>query len=454
MFESRNPATGELLKQYPLMTSEQLQQAVAESSSAFKQWSSWSFEQRATAFRQVAQLLRQRQAEYARLITLEMGKLQSEALSEIEKCAKGCEYYAEHAASLLADEPVKTEGVKSYVSYQPLGPVLGIMPWNFPFWQVFRFLITTVMAGNTALVKHAPSVPQCAAAIEALFAEADMPTGVVKNLIIDTDQTAEVIADKRVQGVSLTGSVQAGKKVAVLAAQHMKKVVLELGGSDPFVVLADADIDNAVRNGVKSRYTNAGQICVSAKRFIVVDEIAEPFVAALKQQVEQLSLGDPFSEETSMAPMAREDLRDNVASQVNVAIEQGAKLLLGGEIPATDGYFYSATILDDVKPGMLAFDEEIFGPVASVVRVKDEAEALLLANQSEFGLGASVWTQDLAKGETFARGFEAGVCFVNRLVGSDIRLPFGGVKSSGLGRELSGPGIREFCNTKSIWIDA
>ncbi len=452
MFESRNPATGELIDQFELLDETALAHKLDYADKCFSTWSSWRFEQRAKVFKTAAALLRERKSQYSRLISLEMGKLKAEADAEIDKCAKACDYYADNAAALLADQPVTTEALNSYVTYQPLGCILGIMPWNFPFWQVLRFLITTVMAGNVALVKHAPCVPQCALAIESLFADAGAPKGLVQTLFIDNAQVANIIGDSRVQGVSLTGSVNAGKQVALEAAKHLKKVVLELGGSDPFIVLADADIDKAAEIACKSRFSNAGQVCVAAKRFIVVDDIADQFVEAFVAKASRLVLGNPLNELSTLAPMAREDLRDNVSAQVMQCIAQGARILAGGGASQT-GYFYEATILDHVTPDMLAFKEEIFGPVAAIVRVRDESEALALANQTEFGLGASVWTQDLAKGEHFARQLEAGVCFVNRLVGSDIRMPFGGVKSSGLGRELATEGIREFCNVKSIWID-
>jgi succinate-semialdehyde dehydrogenase/glutarate-semialdehyde dehydrogenase len=401
----------------------------------------------------MAKLLRQRQLSLAELATEEMGKLTREAIGEVEKCALACDYYADNAAAMLADETIESNAQHSFVSCEPLGTVLAIMPWNFPLWQVFRFLAPTLMTGNTALLKHAPSVPRCALAIEQLVHDAGLPEGVFSTLLISVDQTASVLADDRVQGVSFTGSDAAGRKVATIAGQNLKKVVLELGGSDPFVVLDDADLGLAVNVAIRSRFGNAGQTCVAAKRFILVEAIADTFVAQLTRQAAKFSVGDPKDDNTGMAPMAREDLRTKLHSQVQKTLEQGASVLLGCELPTGNGFYYPPSIIDGVEPGMEAFDNEVFGPVIAIVRAKDEAEALTLANQTRYGLGASVWTQDRARGERFARKLEAGVCFVNALVASDIRLPFGGVKASGLGRELSSYGIREFCNIKTIYTD-
>lgn len=453
IYESRNPATGELADSFDCFDNVHLETVLQRAKAGFSVWAGWSYQQRASILLEAAAILRERRDEYSRLISLEMGKLKVEADGEIEKCAKACEFYAENAERLLTDNSVATEAHKSYVTYQPMGPIFAIMPWNFPFWQVFRFLVTTLMAGNVALLKHAPSVPLCALAIEELWEEAGAPEGVMQTLLIDTDQAADVIADSRVQGVSLTGSVEAGRKVGALAGQHLKKIVLELGGSDPLVVLEDADIKQAAETAIKSRFSNAGQVCVAAKRFIVVDAVADEFVAALMEGVEKLQYGDPRAEGITLAPMARKDLRDKVAAQVDRCIEQGAKLLTGAFTPKDAGFFYPATVLDRVQPGMLAFEEEIFGPVAAIIRVADEGEALQLANETHYGLGASVWTRDVERGEKFARKLQAGACFVNHLVGSDIRMSFGGSKSSGVGRELGEAGIREFCNIKSIWVD-
>lgn len=451
--ESRNPATGEVIETFDGLNNEQLETRLISAAKAAPQWSAYSLEQRSGYLVKIGQELRSQKEMLAQLMSEEMGKLNREALGEIEKCAQACDYYAQEAPAMLADQQITTHAHKSLVSFEPLGTVLAIMPWNFPLWQVFRFLAPTLMAGNTALLKHAPNVPRCAMAVEAITQAAGLPEGVFSTLLISVEQTEKLFSDDRVQGVAFTGSEAAGRKIATLAGQNLKKVVLELGGSDPFVVLEDADLEQAVEVAIRSRYSNAGQICIAAKRFIVVDAIADQFVTLLNQRAQSLQPGDPMADSTGLAPMARNDLRDGVHAQVQASIYQGAKPLLGCEIPEGPGYFYPASILDQVQPGMTAFDEELFGPVAAIVRASDEADALRLANASRFGLGSSVWTRDIARGEAFARRVEAGCCFVNAQVGSDVRLPFGGTKASGLGRELSSYGIVEFCNIKTIWID-
>jgi succinate-semialdehyde dehydrogenase/glutarate-semialdehyde dehydrogenase len=381
-----------------------------------------------------------------------MGKLLSEARAEVAKCALACDYYAEQAPAFLADEVIASDAGKSLVAYQPLGTVLAVMPWNFPLWQVFRFLAPTLAAGNTGLLKHASNVPQCALAVERLVQEAGFPEGVFRTLLIDARDVAGVIADPRVQAVTLTGSEPAGRQVAATAGEQLKKSVLELGGSDAFVVLEDADLDLAVPQAVASRFLNAGQSCIAAKRFIVLAAVAEDFVARFKTAIEALTPGDPTAADSSLAPMARTDLREELHAQVQASVAAGATLVTGGSVMAGPGAFYAPTLLDHVGPGMAAFEEELFGPVATVIRVADEAEALAVANDSRFGLGGSVWTRDTTRGEAFARRLQAGAAFVNGMVKSDPRLPFGGIKASGYGRELSHFGLHEFVNAKTVWI--
>jgi succinate-semialdehyde dehydrogenase/glutarate-semialdehyde dehydrogenase len=451
-FLSINPANGQLLKEFPTWRADQLEAALAASSTAASGWAATPMPTRADLLRKAASLLRGKRDEFARLITLEMGKLIKESRAEVEKCALGCEFYAEHGAEFLADEVISIEAGKSYITYEPLGTVLAIMPWNFPFWQVFRFAAPALLAGNTALLKHAPNVPQCAAAIEGIFQEAGSPPGVFQNLLIETDQVAEIIADPRVHAVTLTGSERAGRAVAKQAGAHLKKSVLELGGSDAFIVLPDADLDLAVTNAVTSRFLNAGQSCIAAKRFLVIDSIADEFLDRLTHQVKTLRPGDPLDESTTLAPLARPDLRDNLHRQVTESIAAGAQAVTGCAPLPGPGVFYPASILDRVKPGMPAFEEELFGPVASIIRVRDENEAIQMANASRFGLGGSIWTRDTERGERLARRLQCGLAFVNGMVKSDPRLPFGGVKSSGYGRELAQFGPREFTNIKTVWM--
>ena len=450
--ESINPATGERLKQFAAWDESALEDALAEVAAATPAWRESRFEERSRVMRAAADELRRNSGEYARLITLEMGKLLREAKAEIEKCALGCEYYAEHAGEFLRDEDVASDAGKSYVAYQPLGTVLAIMPWNFPFWQVFRFAATALMAGNTAVLKHASNVPQCALAIEQVLQKAGLPKGVFRTLLITSKQVERVIADRRIHAVTLTGSDIAGRQVARAAGAHLKKTVLELGGSDAFVVLEDADLEQTTAGAVLGRMQNAGQSCIAAKRFVVVDAIAEEFLARFKTRLEALRPGDPMQEETTLAPLARGDLREDLHTQVTESIAQGATPLHGCKPLPGPGYFYAPSILDNVTPGNRAYTEEFFGPVALVLRARNEAHALQLANDSPFGLGGSVWTRDARRGERFARQMQAGSCFVNGIVKSDPRLPFGGIKDSGYGRELSPHGIREFVNIKTVWI--
>lgn len=451
-FETINPATGERLQSYPFLSEGELQDALAEISAASARWRATPIAERAVPMRRAAEVLRARRDEFAAIICTEMGKLIKEARGEVEKCAWVCEYYAEEAARMLGDEEVATDAGRSYVAYQPLGVVLAIMPWNFPFWQAFRFAAPSVMAGNCGILKHAPNVPRCALAIEEVFTQAGFPRGVFRSLFIDTDQAARVIDDPRVHAVTLTGSEAAGRKVAQRAGAALKKAVLELGGSDPFIVLEDADLDLAVSTAVTARYMNGGQSCIAAKRFIVTAAIADEFLARFKAGVENLRPGDPMQESTTLAPMARADLRDGLHAQVRDSLAKGAVAVTGCAPIAGPGWYYAPSILDRVTPGVRAYEEELFGPVAIVIRVADESEAVRVANGSRYGLGGSVWTRDTARGERVARQLESGMAFVNGLVKSDPRLPFGGVKASGFGRECSYHGIREFTNVKTVWI--
>jgi succinate-semialdehyde dehydrogenase/glutarate-semialdehyde dehydrogenase len=388
----------------------------------------------------------------ADLVTAEMGKLAGEARAEVDKCAWVCRYYAEHGASFLADERIESDAPDSFVSYEPLGVILAVMPWNFPLWQVFRFAAPAVAAGNVCLLKHASNVMLCSEAIEGVFHRAGAPRGLFTQLPIRSTQVADLIKDARVSAVTLTGSEPAGRAVAAEAGKALKKSVLELGGSDPFIVLDDADLELAVAKAVQSRFMNAGQSCIAAKRFIVVNQIADVFERKLVEAVERLRPGDPKATETTLAPLARADLRDEIHAQVADAVQEGARLLTGGEAVAGPGFFYRPTVLADITPEMRAYREELFGPVACLLRVKDDVDAVRLANDSDFGLGGSVWTQDPERGVSIARRLECGCAFVNELVKSDPRLPFGGVKLSGYGRELSRHGIREFVNIKTVWV--
>ncbi len=450
--ETINPTTGERLMTFGLWNDRQLEHALQETAKATIGWQAASFPERARLFRNIAAELRANTAHYAELITLEMGKIIKEAHAEIEKCAWGCEFYAEHAERLLKDEKIDSDAGLSYIAYLPLGTVLAVMPWNFPFWQVFRFAAPSLMTGNTAVLKHASNVPQCALAIEALFHKAGFPSGVFRTLMISAAQVEKVIADPRIHAVTLTGSEAAGRKVAAAAGVNLKKTVLELGGSDAFIVLADADLEQAATVGVASRFLNCGQSCIAAKRFILVGDITDEFLARFRQKAHTLRLGDPMQEDTQLGPMARADLRDQLLKQVTDSISQGAHIVLRGGPAAGPGFFYEPTIIDHVQPGMRAYEEELFGPVAIVIRAKDEADAIRIANDHRYGLGASIWTQDTKKGEQLARRIQSGMSFVNGMVKSDPRLPFGGIKASGYGRELSAHGIREFANIKTIWI--
>ncbi len=448
-----NPATGETVREVPQMRAAAVRRAIERADRAAAAWGERAVADRAPPMRAVARLLRARADELARLMAVEMGKPVRQGRAEVEKCAWVAEYYAEHAAGFLADEVVATDASRSYVTCRPLGVVLAIMPWNFPLWQVFRFAAPALMAGNGVLLKHAANVPGCALAIEALFRDAGFPSDLFATLLITPRQATGVIRHPLVRAVTLTGSTGAGRAVAARAGEALKKTVLELGGSDPYLVLDDADVAAAAAVCAESRLINSGQSCIAAKRFLVVPAVREAFEARLVERMRAAVMGDPLAETTDVGPQARRDLRDALHRQVTASVGQGARLRLGGEVPAGPGAFYPPTVLTDVRLGMPAADEELFGPVAAVLPVADEDEAVRVANASDFGLGAAVFTRDLARGEWIARTrLAAGACVVNGLVRSDPRLPFGGIKQSGYGRELGAAGIREFVNLKTVVV--
>lgn len=452
MISSINPATGHEIQSYEQLSADDLSTLCVNASHAQGDWMALPIDQRAALLREVARQLETGKRQLAKLITSEMGKLIGEAESEVEKCAWVCHYYADTANQFLADEVIESDASRSMLVKQPLGLVLAIMPWNFPFWQVFRCAAPALMAGNGVLLKHASNVPGCALMLEQLFQDAGFPSSVFSTLLISSGQVADLVADAQIHAISLTGSEAAGRSVASVAGKNLKKLVLELGGSDAFVVLDDADLDAAVKAAVQSRFLNCGQSCIAAKRFIVVDGIGDRFVEKFHAAINNLQVGNPLDAETTLGPMARDDLRETLHRQVTDSIDQGALLLAGGQFLPRPGWFYAATLLDQVTPGMPAYEEELFGPVAAVIRATDEQDALRIANDSRFGLGGSVWTGDAARGEEFARRMACGSAFVNGLVKSDPRLPFGGIKHSGYGRELSRLGIQEFINAKTVWI--
>lgn len=451
-FVSVNPATGERFAEHDVWGEPEIAQALERAARAAPAWAALPVEQRCDYLRKCAAILRGRVDKLALLITKEMGKLLRESRAEVEKCALVCDYYAEHAPDFLRDEVIPSDAGRSLVAYQPLGTVLAVMPWNFPFWQVFRFAAPALVAGNTGLLKHASNVHLCAMAIEDVFRDAGLPEGVFQNLMIGSAQVARVIADPRVHAITLTGSEGAGRQVAAAAGTALKKTVMELGGSDAFVVLEDADLDLTVAQAVLGRFQNAGQSCIAAKRFVVVDAVADDFVARFRDAIAALRPGDPVDETTTLAPLVNDEQRQALHVQVRESVARGAECVIGGQPIDGPGFFYAATLLDRVGPGMPAHDEELFGPVAAVIRVRDEEQAIAVANGSRFGLGGSVWTRDVARGERVARRLECGCAFVNGIVKSDPRLPFGGIKASGYGRELAHHGLREFLNAKTLWI--
>jgi succinate-semialdehyde dehydrogenase/glutarate-semialdehyde dehydrogenase len=452
-FKAINPSTGEIVKTYEGHTQQEVNAILQTVSEAFGQWRWTDFETRADLMRQAAKVLRRRAGEFAELMAVEMGKPLKDGRAEIEKCATGCDYFAGNASRFLQPQSAQIEGAKAYVTFNPLGLVLALMPWNFPFWQVFRFAAPTLMAGNVAALKHANNVPGCALATESVFHEAGFPEGVFRALMIDIPAIEGVIHDPRVDAVSLTGSVAAGKAVARQAGEVLKKCVLELGGSDAYVILEDADLEQAAAVCATGRLLNSGQSCIAAKRFIVPKKVRPAFEDLLVKRMAAPRFGDPFASDTDLGPLARRDLRDKIHQQVEASVAQGARVLLGGKLPAGQGAFYPATVLTDVHEGCPAYHEELFGPVASVIPVESESEAIVVANATNFGLGSAVFTRNLERGEKIAANeLEAGSSFVNDFVRSDPRLPFGGIKESGYGRELSSFGIQEFVNIKTVCI--
>ncbi len=450
--KSINPVSGEVIRDYREHAAEEVEHIISDVHTAWLIWRETSFETRSGLMKNAAGLLLRKKEEFAQLMTMEMGKLFSESLAEIEKCAWVCDFYADQAAEMLRDEIIHTDASRSFVAFQPMGTILAVMPWNFPFWQVIRFAAPALMAGNAAVLKHASNVPGCAMAIEELFRDAGFPVNLFRTLMIPSVSVEAVIANPLIAAVTLTGSESAGSQVAALAGKHLKKTVLELGGADPFIVLEDADVDAAASAAVKARMINQGQSCIAAKRFIVVKPVALQFETALKTLFEALRMGDPLEPATQVGPLARPDLADEIEHQVNTSIAAGARLVTGGRRPSLPGCYFEPTILADVGPGMPVYSQETFGPVVSLITARDEEDAIFIANDSLFGLGGCVWTRDLKRGERIARKIESGTMFVNGMTKSDPRLPFGGIKKSGYGRELAGYGIKEFVNIKTIWI--
>ena len=450
--QSINPATGQPIRTYEELTPPEAAAAVVQAHNAWLEWRAVSSPARAALMKRAAEILRDRKDELARLMALEMGKPLKQGVVEAVKCAWVCDYYAANAEKQLADEVIPSDADRSFVAFEPIGVVLAVMPWNFPLWQVYRFAAPALMAGNVGVLKHASNVPGCALAIEEIFTQAGFPHGAFRTLLIGNKQVAAVIDHPLVRAVTLTGSTPAGRSVASRAGAALKKTVLELGGSDPYIVLEDADLDNTVQTCVAARLINNGQSCIAAKRFIVVDSVLAAFTERFVALMKSKKVGDAFEEGTDVGPLARTDLRDELHKQVTESVKGGAKLLLGGEIPSGPGAFYPPTVLGNVKPGMPAYDEETFGPVASIIAAHDEDDAVRIANDTVFGLGSAVFTRDVARGERVARRLEAGAAFVNCGVASDPRLPFGGVKESGYGRELGSFGIKEFVNIKTVSI--
>jgi succinate-semialdehyde dehydrogenase/glutarate-semialdehyde dehydrogenase len=451
--ESINPATGRRLRAWQETSPERVSRVLESAATAFRAWSALGFRERAAPLRAAADILRERRDQWARLMAEEMGKPLAQGVAEAEKCAAACRYFAEQAEGFLSAIPVATDARESFVTFCPLGVLLAIMPWNFPFWQVFRAAAPAVMAGNVVVLKHASNVCGCSAAIASIFEEAGFPRGVFASIMVGSASVDRLAADPRVQAVTLTGSTEAGRSVARAAGASLKKCVLELGGSDPYVVLEDADLAQAAALCAESRLINSGQSCIAAKRFIVVESARRRFEELLVSEMGARRVGDPLAAGTAVGPLAREDLRRTVSRQVEASVRQGARLLLGGSVPAGPGFFYPPTVLTDVRKGMPAFDEEVFGPAAAIVPVGDEAGAIAAANDTSFGLGAAIFTRDVERGRRIAaERLEAGNCFVNAFVRSDARLPFGGVKGSGFGRELSAFGIREFVNVKTVFV--
>ena len=453
MITAINPSTGETLEKYDAITPDNVVRRLEKAQHAFEDWKKTRFSERGELMKKVSRVLTENKNDYARIMAMEMGKPVAQGRSEIEKCAWVCEYYAEHAENMLQPEIVKTDAQKSYVTFNPLGVILAVMPWNYPFWQVFRHAAPGLTAGNGVVLKHASNVPGCASAIEDIFEKAGFPEGLLQNFLMSSQQVAELIEHPAIAAVTLTGSKAAGRKVAKKAGKMLKKSLLELGGSDPYLILKDADLEKTVEACVAGRLLNSGQSCIAAKRFVVVEAVRSQFEQMLVAGMKTKQMGDPFDESVDVGPQARFDLRDALHRQVTQSIEKGAVCLLGGEIPEGPGAFYPPTVLGEVGKGMPAYEEEVFGPVAAVIPVKNEKEAVRAANHSSFGLAAAVFTRDIERGEHIAANYlEAGNCFVNAFVKSDPRLPFGGIKESGYGRELSHYGIKEFVNIKTVYI--
>jgi succinate-semialdehyde dehydrogenase/glutarate-semialdehyde dehydrogenase len=452
VLQSINPTTEDVLGTFDEFSDEQVDAALQQAHEAQKQWRLSSFGERSARLQSVARVLRAQKARLAALATAETGKPIVEAEAEIEKCAWNCDYYAEHAATILADEHVESNATDSYVAFEPLGVVLAIMPWNFPFWQVIRFAAPALMAGNGAVLKHASNVPGCAMAIEEVLVSAGLPLGLFRSVLVPGARVESLIADPRIQAVTLTGSSEVGERVASAAGRQLKKQVLELGGSDPFIVLADADLDAAAAVAVRARNQNNGQSCIAAKRFIVEEPVADQFTDKFAAAVKALRVGDPMQRDTNVGPLARADLREALANQVERSVSSGAHTVVGGSPLNGKGYFYAPTVLDGVRSDMAAFREETFGPVAAVIRARDPEDAIRLANDTEYGLGSALWTRDIPRARQLARRIEAGNVFINGMVASDPRLPFGGIKRSGYGRELGTYGIKEFVNIQTVWI--
>jgi len=447
-----NPATGELIKDYSEHSDAEVAQIVEQADAEFRRWRETSFEHRARLMHAAAEEQRKNKQKYAEIITQEMGKTITESLAEVDKCAWVCDYYADSAAKFLADEIVETDASRSFVAFEPLGVVLAVMPWNFPFWQVMRFAAPALMAGNAGVLKHASNVPASALALEEIFHKAGFPEHIFRTLMIGSRQVEKVIRNPLVKAVTLTGSEPAGMQVASIAGSELKKTVLELGGSDPYIVLEDADLSACVATSATARMINQGQSCIAAKRFIVVESLVKEFEKQQTAIMQAMKMGDPMQHDTKVGPMARTDLLEELDDQVQRSVNAGARLLCGGKKADGPGAFYLPTVLSDVKKGMAVYEEETFGPVSAIIPVQDAEEAIAVANDSRFGLGGAVWSRDLKKAEAVARRIETGAMFVNGMTKSDPRLPFGGVKKSGYGRELSHYGIKEFVNIKAIWI--
>ena len=447
-----NPATGSIEKTFDELSSTEVVSLLDKSHAAFLKWRETGFDSRSLALKKAATILREGKAHFGALITREMGKPVTQAVAEVEKCATVCDYYADHAAEILAGETIATDASESYVRFDPLGVVLAVMPWNFPFWQVFRFAAPALMAGNACVLKHASNVPMCALAIEDIFRQAGVPEYAFTTLLIGPGLVAEVIAHPCVRAATLTGSDAAGRRVAQDCGAHLKKTVLELGGSDPFIVLEDAALDDAVKTAVASRLLNNGQSCIAAKRFIIVEKIYDAFQARFVEAMKKVVIGNPMDTGTELGPMAREDLLQELHGQLQRSVALGAELLCGGHRIEREGFFYAPTVLAQLKKGMPAYDDEMFGPVAGLIKARDQDEAVAIANASQFGLGASLWSADTGRARQLAGQIESGAVFINGMVKSDPRLPFGGIKNSGYGRELSHYGIKEFVNIKTVWI--